>query len=136
MKEYYPADMKIAIIGGGSAGWMCASYMAKYLKDVRITVIESPSVGTIDVGESTGTHFATFINKLGIDVEDMMRETGATYKLGTNYAGWTGKDSEDYFHFKFNQSNTNFHKKLDKVRKHNGPVFDSCLLYTSPSPRD
>ncbi len=136
MKQYYPADMKIAIIGGGSAGWMCASYMAKYLKDVRITVIESPSVGTIDVGESTGTHFATFINKLGIDVEDMMRETGATYKLGTNYAGWTGKDSQDYFHFKFNQSNTNFDKKLDKVRKHNGPVFDRLKLKHNHSIRD
>ena len=44
--------MKICIIGGGTTGWWCASYMQKFL-DADITLIESEDIPISGVGEST-----------------------------------------------------------------------------------
>src|SRR5215831_14416176 len=62
----------IAIVGGGTAGWMAAAMLSKVLKDrfAKISLIESPEIGTIGVGEAT--------NKLGIQFRDWAR-LGHTY---------------------------------------------------------
>jgi len=44
----------IVILGGGTAGWMTATYLSKYLQgDVRITLLEEPAIPRIGVGEAT-----------------------------------------------------------------------------------
>ena len=45
----------ILIVGGGSSGWMTASFMSKFFAedDIKISLVESDSVPTVGVGEST-----------------------------------------------------------------------------------
>ena len=43
----------ITIVGGGSAGWMTAATLLKAFPDRNISLIESPNIATIGVGEST-----------------------------------------------------------------------------------
>lgn len=80
----------IAIVGGGSAGWLAASMLARALPaGTRITVIESPQIGPVGVGEATIPPFIDLLRFLGIDERDFVQATGATYKLGIRYHDWT-----------------------------------------------
>lgn len=80
---------RIAIVGGGTAGWLAASMLARALPaGPSITVIESPEVGTIGVGEATIPPFMELLRFLGIDEADFVRRTGSTYKLGIRYRDW------------------------------------------------
>ena len=88
----------IAIVGGGTAGWLAASMLARALPaGTRITVIESPEVAPIGVGEATIPPFIDLLHFLGIDEREFVRTTGATYKLGIRYADWY-LPGHDYWH--------------------------------------
>lgn len=88
----------IAIVGGGSAGWLAASMLARALPaGTRITVIESPQIGPVGVGEATIPPFIDLLRFLGIDEADFVRATGATYKLGIRYCDWS-VPGETYWH--------------------------------------
>ena len=71
---------KIIIAGGGSSGWMTASYLSKNLKGVKITLIEASDIPTIGVGESTIPPIVDFMSGLGLKEEDWMPKCNATIK--------------------------------------------------------
>jgi tryptophan halogenase len=89
----------IAIVGGGTAGWMAAAGLAKSLTgmQVHIRLIESSQVGTVGVGEATIPPIMDFIRQLGVDEDELVGTIKATFKLGIGYRDWT-RPGHSYFH--------------------------------------
>jgi len=89
----------IVIVGGGTAGWMCAAALSTMLgkADLNITLIESEAIGVVGVGEATLPHIKYFNDALGIDEAEFMAATSATFKLGIEFADW-GKLGDSYIH--------------------------------------
>ena len=91
--------VSICILGGGSSGWMTAAAFAKVFPQYKIRLIENPSQQPLSVGESTLGHFNRFLQVLGLEDSDWMKECNATYKLSIQFSNWTGKG--DVFQYPF-----------------------------------
>ena len=92
---------RVVIVGGGSAGWMTALIFARSLieRGVEITVLESPAVPIIGVGEGSTPWLRGFFDSLGIEESEWMPACHATYKCGITFDGWSTKPGfERYFH--------------------------------------
>ena len=89
---------RVVVAGGGTAGWTAASALAKQLGPLLdITLVESEEIGTVGVGEATIPTFRSFHALLGVDEQEFMRETQATFKLGIAFENW-GHLGDRYIH--------------------------------------
>ncbi|MCI4588946.1 tryptophan 7-halogenase [Sphingobium sp. BYY-5] len=99
---------RILIVGGGTAGWLTAAYLARFFRlagqgGIEITLLESPEMGIIGVGEGTFPTIRSTLDFLGIDETSFLRATSATFKQGVRFDDWLHKPSPDrarhqYFH--------------------------------------
>ena len=92
------AIRKVVILGGGTAGWVAASALSRvFQRRLDITVIESPDVPIVGVGEATIPAILDFVRFLGADEHDFMAATQATYKLGIVFQDWD-RPGHHYWH--------------------------------------
>ncbi len=77
---------KVVVAGGGTAGWVAAAALSKRLQGlIEVVLIESEEIGTVGVGESTVPPVQLFHNLLGIDEQEFMKATDATFKLAISF---------------------------------------------------
>ncbi|MDP2559882.1 tryptophan halogenase family protein [Psychrobium sp. 1_MG-2023] len=97
----------ILIIGGGTAGWLSAAILAKSLnsqsKDgVKLTLVESPDVPIIGVGEGTWPNLRGTLQRIGVSETDFIRECDVTFKQGAEFVNWshtpTPQQPHSYYH--------------------------------------
>lgn len=123
---------RVVIAGGGTAGWVAAAALGKQLGAILdVVLVESANIGTIGVGEATIPPMKAFHQLLGIDEQEFMRETQATFKLGISFENWRNTD-EQYFH-SFGNTGKGFYLGefhdlwlYGKTKGHNEPYSDYC----------
>lgn len=88
----------IVVVGGGSAGWLTAGVLAAE-HPLRVTLVESPAVPTIGVGEGTWPSMRDTLHRIGVSESDFFRECDAAFKQGSRFDRWvSGADDDIYFH--------------------------------------
>ena len=95
---------QIVIVGGGSAGWLTAAVIAAEHHStsaaaLQVTLLESPGIAPIGVGEGTWPTMRDTLRRIGVSETDFMRACDASFKQGSRFDGWvSGAAGEHYFH--------------------------------------
>jgi len=95
---------RVVVVGGGTAGWLAACLIAARAAEssaapVHVTVIESPEVPTIGVGEGTWPTMRRTLERIGIAEADFLLACDASFKQGSRFDGWrTGTTGDSYHH--------------------------------------
>jgi len=97
------AIKNIVIVGGGTAGWLTAGILAAQLKEEAgfqhtITLIESPNVPIIGVGEGTWPTMRTTLKRMGIRETDFIKTCNVSFKQGAKFAQWVTGEADDFYY--------------------------------------
>ncbi|WP_299073189.1 tryptophan halogenase family protein [uncultured Paraglaciecola sp.] len=104
----------IAIVGGGTAGWLTACILAKQLNNqgdltTTISLIESADIPPIGVGEGTVPTMRQTLKMIGVNEADFIQQCDVTFKQSIKFVDWlhapTAQRSHSYHHL-FNYPNT------------------------------
>ena len=125
---------KIAIVGGGTSGWMTACALARIMRPagIDITLVETPDIPSVGVGEATIPQIGIFNDMVGFDEAEFVKATQATYKLGIEFVNW-GQVGDSYIHpfgnYGFDMEGIMFHHFWRRLEEENltPSVDDYCL---------
>jgi tryptophan halogenase len=99
------AVRNVVVVGGGTAGWLTAGVIAARHKArieagrFSVTLVESPNIPIIGVGEGTWPTLRTTLQRMGVSETDFFRECDAAFKQGACFARWTtGEPDDAYYH--------------------------------------
>ena len=103
---------RILVVGGGTAGWITAGYLARILGadlpgGVAITLVESQDIGILGVGEGTFPTIRRTLARIGIDEAELVRRCGATFKQGAKFVHWRhapGMPGHDHYLHAFQET--------------------------------
>jgi len=88
----------ITIVGGGTAGWLTAAFLNRFCKsrdrkqDLQITLIESPGIPIVGVGEASLPGMVYLLNQLGVSESEFFKLTDATFKVAAHFIDWNRDD--------------------------------------------
>ncbi|WP_375287643.1 tryptophan halogenase family protein [Sphingomonas sp.] len=91
----------VVIVGGGTAGWLAACRIAAAATPgaLSVTLVESPDVPTIGVGEGTWPTIRHTLARIGIGEAEFLTACDASFKQGSRFLGWaTGAAGDAYLH--------------------------------------
>ena len=109
---------RVLVVGGGTAGWITAGLLAKRLNcaqnpTVTVSLVESPNVPIMGVGEGTWPTIRTTLQVLGIDETEFIRRCDATFKQGSEFVNWVHTPASGERHSYYHPLNAVFHAAYD-----------------------
>ncbi len=130
----------IVIVGGGTAGWLtagriAAQHRAQDNKNINVTLIESPNIPTIGVGEGTWPTMRSTLIKLGISETDFIRECDASFKQGAKFSSWVSGTADDFYYHPlmlpqgFGKTNLAAHWQSARNSNHTMPSFSAATCF-------
>ncbi|WP_299793892.1 tryptophan halogenase family protein [uncultured Shewanella sp.] len=93
---------KVVIVGGGTAGWLAANHLGKAALNnelLSVTLIESPDIPTIGVGEGTVPAIRQSLQSFGISETEFIRRCDVTFKQSIKFANWLDKEVHGQLNF-------------------------------------
>lgn len=100
MASWGPGRLRLVIVGGGTAGWLTAGVLAASVGHrCEVTLVESPTLPTLGVGEGTWPTMRDTLRRIGLRETDVLRGCDAAFKQGSRFDGWVdGGAGDSYFH--------------------------------------
>lgn len=124
---------RILIVGGGTAGWMAAAALSKFIGEkIDISLIESDQIGIVGVGEATIPQIKHLNRALELDEREFVAKTQGSFKLGIEFINWRQR-GHAYLHnfgnIGLNLNSTHFHHYWLRSRSEGNPLdlWDYCV---------
>jgi tryptophan halogenase len=115
----------VLVLGGGSAGFLAAIALKTRLPHLQVTVLRSPDIGIIGVGEGTTVSVPNHLHGyLRLEPGEFHRAVKPTYKLGLKFL-WGPRP---YFNYTFSPQ---FNMQYRAMPRCNGYYCDDSVEFAS-----
>lgn len=124
----------IVVVGGGSAGWLTAGLLAaEHGQQLKITLIESPHINTLGVGEGTWPSMRNTLQRIGIEELDFLTACDASYKQGSKFVNWNNGQKGDFYYHPFMSPKGYEHVNLHNLWKSQAPLKSFASVINNQS---